>query len=455
MSDQTEQVEAPEEGGEEMAAEVAEEAAEVGAEAPASEASEEAAAEEAPAVEQVAEAAEPAPAAEPESAGAYKIPEPKSPLSRPQVIDLQALLKPISPDNPSGEYMRYSGVYDEINEARRADDTLAQGEWQHELKVAEYRKVIDIGVATLQNDSKDLQIAALVSEALTREHGFEGLRDALRLLSGLQLNFWDTLHPEIYEGDMEGRSNAISLVDSEGGLAIQKAPITPEGYSYFDYLDSKKYDLPDNIDQLSTEEADKLRKLEADAIRLGKVTADKWNADITKSRRAFYEELDVVISECFEALKELNLAIEKLFDINQAPSTRVLKKALDDIKLQTDKILEVKREEEPDEVEGEDEGAEGAATGSGPGGSATSGAIQSRADALKRLSELAAFFRKTEPHSPVSYLVTRAVKWGNMPLENWLKDVIKDEAILFSLRQTLGFNTGVDDEGGAADESGF
>ena len=81
-------------------------------------------------------------------------------------------------------------------------------------------------------------------------------------------------------------------------------------------------------------------------------------------------------------------------------------------------------------------------------GSAT-GAIQSRADALKRLDAVAEFFHKTEPHSPVSYLVQRAVRWGNMPLENWLQDVIKDETVLYQLRQTLGLNTGLqsDSEG--------
>ena len=73
------------------------------------------------------------------------------------------------------------------------------------------------------------------------------------------------------------------------------------------------------------------------------------------------------------------------------------------------------------------------------------GPIQNRRDALKRLSDVADFFQKTEPHSPISYIVSRAVKWGNMPLEVWLKDVIKDEAVLGSLRQTLGFNTALGD----------
>ena len=169
------------------------------------------------------------------------------------------------------------------------------------------------------------------------------------------------------------------------------------------------------------------------------VTAEKWAAEISQSKRAFYEELNVAIEECVDALSQMNLAIEEKFDIKQAPGTRALQKALSDIKAQTDKILEIKREEEPDEVESDE--ADGDSKGAGSRASGSK-AIENRADALRKLSELAAFFRRTEPHSPVSYLVTRAVKWGNMPLESWLQDVIKDENILFSLRQTLGFNTG-------------
>ena len=47
-------------------------------------------------------------------------------------------------------------------------------------------------------------------------------------------------------------------------------------------------------------------------------------------------------------------------------------------------------------------------------------------------------FRRTEPHSPVSYLVQRAITWGQMPLDAWLVDVIKDNNVLAGLRETLG-----------------
>lgn len=439
----------PEEAEEEPAAEQPEEPA---AEAPPEAEEETAQPEGSGTAEAAAETAEAAPEPASETGAAEQPAEPVHELSRPAVIDLVALLTPIAGDNPAGEYMRYSGVYDEINEARRQDDMLAQGEWQHDLKVADYRKVIEIAVPVIEKESKDLQISALLVEAVTKENGFAGLRDGLKLLAALQRSFWETLYPEIDEGDMEGRANALALMDEEAAFAIQEAPITgSEGYSYFDFLDSRKYDIPDNIESLATEDAEKFKQLEAEAVKGQKVTGDKWRKEIGLSRRAFYEELDVAIGECNEAVKDLNLAVEEFFDVKQAPSLRNLRKALDDIKSRTDKLLAQKREEEPDEVEAGAEEGDGAGGEAGGKGGMTSGSIKNRKEALRRLSELARFFRSTEPHSPVSYLVNRAVKWGNMPLESWLQDVIKDETTLFQLRQTLGFNTGEADEEQATD----
>ncbi|MCB1025438.1 MAG: type VI secretion system ImpA family N-terminal domain-containing protein, partial [Acidobacteria bacterium] len=92
-------------------------------------------------------------------------------LSLAPVIELDALLKPIPGESPVGESVRYSGVYDQINEARREDDDLAQGQWKTDRKIADYREVIRLAVPVLEKESKDLQIAAWLSEALVHEHG--------------------------------------------------------------------------------------------------------------------------------------------------------------------------------------------------------------------------------------------------------------------------------------------
>src|SRR5688572_7095305 len=141
-------------------------------------------------------------------------------LQNPPVVDLDLILLPIPGDNPAGESLRYSGIYDEMREARRADENLAQGEWQTELKVADFPKVLNLGIDALTTKSKDLQIACWTCEALVKLHGFAGLRDGLKILSGLQARFWDELYPEIDEGDMESRANAISWVDTQVALVI-------------------------------------------------------------------------------------------------------------------------------------------------------------------------------------------------------------------------------------------
>ena len=379
----------------------------------------------------------------------------------PPILNFEALLQPISEDKPAGDSQQYSGLYDEIRESRRADENLAQGQWQTELKIADFRQVIRVAVPALETQTKDLQIAAWLSEALIKEHGFTGLRDSLKMLNGLQENFWETVFPEIDEGDMEGRANALEWMDGQAAFAIKEAKITGgAGYSFFDNEDSKKFDIPENIDTLDSTDQLKYRELSAQAEKENRVTADKWRKAKAASRRVFYEQLSFDLGECFAEHKEFNRVIEEKFDRNQMPGTSQLKKALDEIHTLVKRLLEDKRAEEPDEADettAATEPTEDDATGAAVAGktvTVAAGAIQTRKDALKRLADLAEFFRKTEPHSPLSYLIQRAITWGEMPLESWLQDVIKDEAVLFQLRQTLGFNTSTANPSGAAETSG-
>ncbi len=368
-------------------------------------------------------------------------------LQKPPVIDIEAMLQPISDESPSGESLRYAGIYDEITEARREDDVLGQGAWTSDLKTADYRRVIDLAVPALTSQTKDMQIAAWLSEALIRQHGFTGVRDSLKLMAGLQELFWDTVHPEIDEGDQEGRANAISWMDSQGSFALRKTPITAgQGCSFIDYEDSKVFDFPEDVSSYSYEEQANFNELKEQAEKGNRTTPDKWKQAVAATRRAFCEEANFALKECSDALKELNAIIEAKFERNQMPGVGGLSKSIDEVHTQVKRLLEEKKIEEPDPSDFEDEtgegGAEGAAAGGGRG---PGGPIQNRPDALKRLNEVADYFQRTEPHSPVAYLAQRAVKWGSMPLEAWLREVVKDPTTLEQIRETLGFNTTLDD----------
>jgi type VI secretion system ImpA family protein len=88
---------------------------------------------------------------------------------------VEELLQPIAGDNPSGTDLRYDKVYDDIREARREDEDLNQGAWQTERKVADLPKAISLSTDALKKKTKDLQLAAWLTDATLRKEGFPGL----------------------------------------------------------------------------------------------------------------------------------------------------------------------------------------------------------------------------------------------------------------------------------------
>jgi type VI secretion system protein ImpA len=359
-----------------------------------------------------------------------------------KVVDVAALVTPIAGDNPSGENLQYTSVYDEIREARRADDNLAQGDWQREPKVPEWVKVIDISSNALATRTKDLQLAAWLTEALVELHGFVGLRDGLKVMRGLHENFWGSVYPLIEDGDLEARANALSFMDSKVEVPLKKLPLTHTGggvdYSYIQWEESTKFDIPENLDTLEATAYERMAALKQQAEEEGKTTGETWRKAKDTTRRVFYEATNSVLNECWEEFQALDRVMDEKFG-NHTPGLGALKNSLESIRSLVDKLVKEKRILEPDPVP-----ASLAADGNSfPDGivRVAGGPINTRADALRQLAEVAEYFKRAEPHSPVSYLVQRAIKWGQMPLELWLEDVIKDGNVLGQLKEVLGFGT--------------
>ena len=63
----------------------------------------------------------------------------------------------------------------------------------------------------------------------------------------------------------------------------------------------------------------------------------------------------------------------------------------------------------------------------------TSGSIRTRDEAYRMLDEAARFLERTEPHSPVSLLIRRAIVWGRMPLPALLGEMMRDQALTYRL----------------------
>jgi type VI secretion system protein ImpA len=359
--------------------------------------------------------------------------------SAAEVIDVEALLAPISGDNPAGENLQYGGLHDEIREARRAEDALAQGDWQRELKAADWDLTLELAEKALKTQTKDLQVAAWLTEALVKKHGFPGLRDGLKVMRGLHERFWDNVYPEVEDGDLEARANSVSWLDRQAAFALKEVPLTKASgmaYGYIQMEQSKEFELPANAD---AETINRVNAERAKAGENGKITPEDFAKAKSASKRAFYEEISGQLTECGQEFRALDRAMDEKFG-RETPGLGELKKSLDQVKDFADKTLKEKRAEEPSaaDIGAEGGGEEGAVASGSPG---ATGVIRSRQDALARLAQVADYFRRTEPHSPVSYLVQRAITWGQMPLDAWLADVIKDGGLLEAIKETLGLKS--------------
>src|ERR1700733_6791848 len=152
------------------------------------------------------------------------------------------ILAPIAGENPSGIDLHYDTkllIYDKIREARRQDDNLAQGDWQSERKTANFPLVVKLGQDTLATVSKDLQVAAWLTEALLRTERFDGLRQGLELTHKMMIEFWDTVYPIIEDGDRELRAVPLAWIGSKLDFPLRSTPIVGAGYSWFIYKDSR------------------------------------------------------------------------------------------------------------------------------------------------------------------------------------------------------------------------
>lgn len=262
------------------------------------------------------------------------------------IVDIEALFAPIPGRNPAGEDLRYSGLYDDIRKARRADEAFAQGEWHSELKVADWSRVIRLATEALATKTKDLVVSAWLSEALVKTYGFTGLRDGLRLTRGLLEQFWDNLYPEIDEEDLEARANSLAWMDQRVALAMKEVSVTEsqkgEDYSYNDYQDSIQFQIPENVNPLDLRGIQRIDQVERDAAAEGKITSKHWRVATETTSRTFYEETHLLLSECWEELQVLSHNINEKFG-SQAPELGTLASSLNSIRLLVEKNLREKR----------------------------------------------------------------------------------------------------------------
>jgi len=334
------------------------------------------------------------------------------------------LLNPISGDNPSGANLRYEKVYDQIKEARTEDDeSIPSGAWAAKIKKADFNLVIKLAGEALANKSKDLQLAAWLTEAHVKKEGIGLIQPCLKLLQDLQEQFWDTLYPEIEDGDVGMRAVPIEWAANRIASILREAPITRDGLNYYQFKESRAIGYEADAEYNEAKTAQRQQ-----AIADGKPTAEDFDKSFNSTPKSWYVQMDAAFQSSMETMEALQVYCEEKYR-DEGPGFGKLRTSLEEVGQVVSGLLDEKRKTEPDapppeevveepepepEVAAEaDAVAEAAPAAARPkAGKTQSLEPADREDAYTRVQACAKFLQQDNPASPVAYLLQAALRFG-------------------------------------------
>jgi type VI secretion system protein ImpA len=353
------------------------------------------------------------------------------------VLDIEALLAPLADGDGAGEDLRpdysptslYQQVRTQRNDARAGERAIDGGDPEANpaaISMA-WRDVKKLGTQAIRTKSKDFEIASWMAEALIREDGLPGLIDAAELIAGLCNQYWENGFPGIETPeDLEDRAAPIGGLSGEGADGTLMASI--RRYPLFQRGDGSDGDL------FTWQRAEETAAIGDAERRQARIDAGVPDFNILQNEaRASLPSLRAAGQEARKALAAwaaMDEALTARFG-SIAPSTRRVSEALQAIIELETRIAGAPVSEET--AGGEEPAAEGGGGGvavasAGGGGGGGPKPLRTREDAIRQIEEIAEFFRKTEPHSPLAFTLDDAARRARLPLTELLTEVLPDSS---------------------------
>ncbi|MBV9734470.1 MAG: type VI secretion system protein TssA [Acidisphaera sp.] len=360
----------------------------------------------------------------------------------PEGFDLAALLEPIAGDNPAGPDLREDyapqSVYYRLRDARadaRAAERAADAaeEAGEAAEAPQWRSIRSLAVQAL-GLSKDLEVAGWYTEALLRSDGLPGLTAGVNLMTGLVDTFWEQLYPVPDEDGMATKVAPVTGLNGEGGdgaliQPLRKLPL----FQRADGSMMAVWEYERSAELLTVDATRRQQRLDAGVPSFETVETEARVAGA--ARFAAVRRAAAAAGAAWQAMSE---SLDAKAGADAPPTTRVR-----DLLAQ---IVEVcNKYAPPDSEAGSDgladtlpDGQAGAVVAVSQGVVAAPGRLATREDALRLLSDVAEFFRRTEPHSPLAYTLEDAVRRGRLSLPELLEEIIPDKPSRDTMLMSLG-----------------
>jgi type VI secretion system protein ImpA len=340
-------------------------------------------------------------------------------MSERGIASIDDFLAEIPGDSPAGVSLPFA-IKAELEEARKEIDPndydANDPTRPSEPKKADWPTIASLAQRTLKETSKDLLVAARLTEALSKLHGFGGLADGLAIMRGMVDQCWDRMYPEIDDGDIEVRAGPFHwLGDADRGakfpFAVRNLPIVPNNGTPLGW-----------------------RQWKDSAEGRGPISKDEFDAAVNRADRAQCQATVDAVTRVVSELNGLGELLNKRMG-HESPGLSELRGAVGECYSLARQILDKKGPAIAAAEETEEGGGGAEAAG---GRSPSERAVLSRAEVYRRLGEAADLLERLEPHSPIPYLVRKAVELGAMPFPVLMRALIRDDNVLLDMSRELG-----------------
>jgi type VI secretion system protein ImpA len=372
------------------------------------------------------------------------------------VLDLEALLAPLAAgEGGAGEDLRqdfsptspYQKMRDARNDARAGERAVDGNDPDADPAAvnASWREVRRLGISCLAERSKDYEVAAWTTEALVRLDGLPGLTAGARLITGLLERYWDAGFPRPDEEGLEVRGAPIGGLAGEGGDGTVMQPLRRlpmfrrgDGSPVSLYL----YKQAEETHGLADAKRKKAR-IDAGMPEFGALENE------ARADAPYLRGFGLQARAASQAWAAMDAALSARFGADSPATRRVSETLALLIETVEHLIGPLPREAAPapaEEAAAAEGGGGDAAAAAASGGAAAMAAaggggakpLRTREDAIRQLEDLADWFRRTEPHSPLAFTLEDAVRRARMPLPDLLAEVLPDAKARSAMLTMLG-----------------
>jgi type VI secretion system protein ImpA len=338
------------------------------------------------------------------------------------LIDLDDLLRELSPEAPSGENLEYEATsnYGALERAAQGKPEQQFGDTVIPAEEPEWGTVQRLALE-LFGSTRDLRVAALLTRALTRTAGWPGFRDGLLLIEGLINRFWETVHPQLDPDDDNDPTFRVNTIAS-----LNDAAATLDGLRDAVLVEARgigRFSLRDL--QIANGELPAPKNAETKPPEPQIIAAAFQEADLEQLRA-----VSKAIDHSLETLAAIEAILLERVGPGASPDLSALAALIKTTQrtvapFLTDRLASSPAEGEPLAIDGVDPAMEpgGAAGAAAP---AAPRAINSREDVVRAIDRICAYYAQQEPSSPIPILLQRAKRLVAKDFLTILQDLAPD-----------------------------